>query len=1353
MVVTFYSFKGGVGRSMAMANIGHLLAQSGYHVLLCDWDLEAPGLERYLAEESQESEELEAAPGLIDLLREYKALLANTSADAAADGIESNDAYCKVGDLWLRRPSSFARHIAVNATGTLRLLTAGARGAQYAEYAETVQSFDWTEFYEQWAGGAYMDFVKRDLSKSAATAAARELPGERIPPGVADIVLVDSRTGVTEYGGVATHHLADLVVLLSGANSQNLQGTRRMADALGPQLVADKQPPIPVLPIRARIETAELELLNDFRERFDTTFTNHLPAIVGQPSEFFEASEIPYVPYYSFEERVITRGGGRGREPKLYKAYKAIADAIVKWGKDKALVESMSTTEAPSVAVSGVRATRSFGLVTVRAAFVDKAWADDIAHALSAAGLNVSTAPLAAPGTPNADPAAIVLLIGPATPDRWIRAQCECALKRSVLRPELKILPAVHDDADVAKTPYISRARVVRIGAGQQAAETILYELPVRSTVEGEPPNVRPFPGARTFSEDDARFFFGRDAEIARVEASVNPEATNWIRIDGPSGAGVSSFVQAGVIPAIRRVVGSRSPRTPLIANCRLSGATLEGLAPAIAAATGTSVTELSAALASTDGLKHLAATVASAGNLLVLVIDQLEEVVAVESASGSLLDVQLSLALAADAPFVLVTAMRSEFNDAIARRLTAIFQQAPLSIRCHLEQPTRGQMTDIMAAPARLAGLEWQRGLLEQIIDEVDREHVSLALVAAMLDHIWQHRSERQLTFAAYREFGSPGQHLAKELDERMKALSDADKERAKWLLLSLVTASGGRITRRLVAENDALAAAGGDASAARMLAELMRAPGVVRVDASGRIELAHDAIVQASTTLRSWIGAEQRRLQIRDELEALEAAFAKNEGPLPRGAQLAYFKEAAALSPRAKGFLDLAGATERRERRWRFAFIAATAAIVILLAGGWYMWRSAVRETEATQLAVESQRIAEERPLRSLSLAVRAAGLKQTPESESALRRVLGAAYPRTIVHHDGPIVDATLSADGSRLLTASLDGTAGIWDAKTGGRYATMQHGQPVRALSMLPDGGVATLTEKSCRVWTPSGASRREFVRNGGDLIQLATSADGRLVAAVDLKDKAPVWDVGNGSSRFLQASGASALHFRPDNTIVIASATGEIVNEDPQTGKTIGEPLHLAGVSPFSTALSNDGKVFAAAGTEGALVWPSFVTSSSSILLDGTQNQEVWSLILNRDGRWATGIIGGTVYVWDAKTGVKSWSAGDSIIVATINPNGDTIATGRADGIVHVWSRENAELKKTLRFHTSLVRQLRFSADGASLVSAGDDGAAIWDLLASFPDPATLSFDGLLGAAAALLPAGVQVDAKMQEFNQ
>ena len=69
-VITFYSYKGGVGRSMALANIGCVMALEEHRVLLIDWDLEAPGLEKYFADKEQvrASSYNQERPGVVDLL-------------------------------------------------------------------------------------------------------------------------------------------------------------------------------------------------------------------------------------------------------------------------------------------------------------------------------------------------------------------------------------------------------------------------------------------------------------------------------------------------------------------------------------------------------------------------------------------------------------------------------------------------------------------------------------------------------------------------------------------------------------------------------------------------------------------------------------------------------------------------------------------------------------------------------------------------------------------------------------------------------------------------------------------------------------------------------------------------------------------------------------------------------------------------------------------------------------------------------------------------------------------------------------------------------------------------------------
>ena len=68
LVCTFYSYKGGVGRSMALANVGVLMATEGHRVLLVDWDLEAPGLEVFFRSAAKMVGDSSATPGVVDLL-------------------------------------------------------------------------------------------------------------------------------------------------------------------------------------------------------------------------------------------------------------------------------------------------------------------------------------------------------------------------------------------------------------------------------------------------------------------------------------------------------------------------------------------------------------------------------------------------------------------------------------------------------------------------------------------------------------------------------------------------------------------------------------------------------------------------------------------------------------------------------------------------------------------------------------------------------------------------------------------------------------------------------------------------------------------------------------------------------------------------------------------------------------------------------------------------------------------------------------------------------------------------------------------------------------------------------------
>ena len=73
----------------------------------------------------------------------------------------------------------------------LWLLPAGCRGGgHFQAYVQQVQAFDWTDFYASCHGAAYFEWMREQLL------------------GLADVVLIDSRTGVTEMGGVCARQMA-----------------------------------------------------------------------------------------------------------------------------------------------------------------------------------------------------------------------------------------------------------------------------------------------------------------------------------------------------------------------------------------------------------------------------------------------------------------------------------------------------------------------------------------------------------------------------------------------------------------------------------------------------------------------------------------------------------------------------------------------------------------------------------------------------------------------------------------------------------------------------------------------------------------------------------------------------------------------------------------------------------------------------------------------------------------------------------------------------------------------------------------------------------------------------------------
>ncbi|MET3993740.1 MinD-like ATPase involved in chromosome partitioning or flagellar assembly [Bradyrhizobium sp. S3.9.2] len=278
-IITFYSYKGGTGRTMALANVGWILASNGYDVLLIDWDLEAPGLHRFLRPFLFDSE-LTDTPGLIDFVWDgvRVSMTPAGTGSLAAPKFPSLDDYAVVLD------HDFADG------GSLSLIPAGQ---QDENYAQRVNTFNWEDFYQRFGGGKLMQAERDALRKRY------------------DYILIDSRTGVSDTSGICTVQMPDILVVLFTLNRQSITGAAAAAASIDATVRAKRNESIPIYPVPTRIEVAaekeRREAVIAYARRAFAPLLTHVQSTLDkvdllQQSAYWQDVETPYVPFFAFEE-------------------------------------------------------------------------------------------------------------------------------------------------------------------------------------------------------------------------------------------------------------------------------------------------------------------------------------------------------------------------------------------------------------------------------------------------------------------------------------------------------------------------------------------------------------------------------------------------------------------------------------------------------------------------------------------------------------------------------------------------------------------------------------------------------------------------------------------------------------------------------------------------------------------------------------------------------------------------------------------------------------------------------------------------------------------------------------------
>jgi WD40 repeat protein/DNA-binding SARP family transcriptional activator len=823
-----------------------------------------------------------------------------------------------------------------------------------------------------------------------------------------------------------------------------------------------------------------------------------------------------------------------------------------------------------------------------------------------------------------------------------------------------------------------------------------------------------PYRGLAAFREEDAPFFFGRDAFTDRLSQAVRAQSLVAV-IVGPSGSGKSSAVFAGLLPQLEAAeagrwvaVTLRPGGQPFLA---IASALLPLLDPGLGEVNGlVESSRLAGALREGDiSLKQIvdrALAKAPTAKRLLLVIDQFEELFTLcpdRALQQRLLDTLLAAAAAmSDArrpSLAILLALRADFMaQALSHRP---FADALQDRTILLGPMSRDELKEAIEKPAEMEGAAFEAGLVDRMLDDVGQEPGNLPLLEFALTLLWENHDHGWLTHARYESIGRVEGALARYADEVYGELDPEEQAHARQILVQLVRPGEGTEDTRRAATRAELGA--GNWPLAQHLADRrLVVTGRDRGTGGEIVEVVHEALIQRWGQLRDWMDEDRAfrtwQERLRTAMRGWEASE-RDEGALLRGAPLL---EAENWLAEREGELSevewdyvQAGAALRerqqaeRERRRRVTVAALAGGLVIALILTAIALVARHQATLAEALAVDereearrqasiglaAQALAElegDYPERSVLLALEALErYPYTAQAESALARIVQEFIPATL-----PGLRATWSPDGAFVATFPSDDIFNlelvILDTRTGADVQSFR----------VPTGDATCLLDEM--VWSPAG-----------DRLAVTTYATG-----VGVCPAVTIWDL---------ASGRLLLSLPPE------------IGDHP------------------TVAWSADESALFTGGDDGLLhVWDA--ASGTERLALAAHAGRIEDVTISPAGNLlATASADGTVRVWDVAT-LLALSQAEThdpeaekeaqrytlighlggVMGVDWKPDGSAIVTASQDGTARIWSLPQAErgpgqVLLTLFGHDAPVVSVAWSPDGRHIATLGEDNSArMWD---------------------------------------
>ncbi len=931
------------------------------------------------------------------------------------------------------------------------------------------------------------------------------------------------------------------------------------------------------------------------------------------------------------------------------------------------------------------------------------------------------------------------------------------------------------------------------------------------------------YKGLTYFDESEADLFVGREALTSKLVehvlslASNNREAqTRFLAIVGASGSGKSSLIRAGVVSALRWNKVSTDWDIHVFTP---TAHPLESLAAALTQANHsiTAIATLMDDLArDTRSLQIFAKRKlrSTNGMHLLLVVDQFEELFALcrsEEERASFIGNLLAGSREVDGPVIVVITLRADFYAHCAGYPQ--LREALAQDQEYIGVMTIEEMRRAIEEPAQRGRWEFEPGLVDLILHDVGHEPGALPLLSHALFETWQRRRGRMMTLSGYAASGGVRGAIAETAESVFSDQFTPEQQtiaRRVFMRLTELNDEGATADTRRRAKFNELILKPEEASATHFVLKALADARLITTSEDSA-EVAHEALIREWPTLQGWLEENREGLRVQRHLtEAAQEWLEVHREPdmLYRGARLAQAREWASIHAEEMNTLEheflqasmeateraLAEKEAQRQREMdlqrqraeeqtqaakqlqrRAIFLTGALIIAGVLAVTALLFsqraNQEARLSKSRELAAAAITNLEVDPERSILLALEAVSMAHTLEAEDALHKaVVASRVQLTIDGHDAEIWGLAFSPDGTKLASASQDGTARIWDSASGKELLVFQgHGTiGINSIAFSPDGNHVATAADNGRVKVWDAATGKELLTlsdHRGLVLDVVFSPDGKHLASAGADRTAILWDARTRQKLVtLRGHTDELVHvfFSPDGDQLSTASLDETIKVwDVRTGE---EVLTLPGLA---MAFSPDGSRLAT--LEDNITVKIFEMNSGTelyTLREHTNNLTSAAFSANGDLIVTTSLDTKAI-VWDASTGLELFTLSghsEDTMSAAFSPDATRLATADTDGIIKVWdltpSRElltifhpsgntswfapspngqqlvminesvavpevwrvnlsvNTEKPQriiTLDGHADYVRALGYSFDGSRIATGSRDGSAkIWD---------------------------------------